>query len=197
MEDPSFERLSSERLVLRRLDPSDAEALAAYRSDPKVARYQDWPCPYPLDDARQLIATQSRLAPGTPGTWFPFAVVPARSGILIGDVALRTSPDDAGAGELGFTFAAEHWGRGYATEAVAEVVRYAFETLRMHRLLARTDSRNLSAQRLLDRLRFLRQEQAERTWFKEEWATDWVYTQLETDWQSAGLTAGGSHDPLG
>jgi len=84
MEDPSFKYFTSRRLVIRRFASGDAEGLASYRSDAEVARYQDWECPYPLDEAREFIASLRQLAPGTPGTWFQFAVSFAASGTLIG-----------------------------------------------------------------------------------------------------------------
>ncbi len=184
MEDPSFQHFTSRRLVIRRFASGDAEALASYRSDAEVARYQEWECPYPLSEAREFIASLHHLAPGTPGTWFQFAVSLASSGTLIGDVALRTSEADGCQAELGFTFAAAHQGQGYATEAVRAVVQYAFEKLAMHRVFSRTDARNLRAQRLLERLGFRREgELRESTWFKGAWATDLLYAQLESEWR--------------
>jgi RimJ/RimL family protein N-acetyltransferase len=185
MEDPSFEHFSSRRLVIRRFTLIDAEAFASYRSDPEVARYQDWECPFPVSDARRFIASLDHLMPGTPGTWFQFAVALAESGTLIGDVAMRTRRTDALQAELGFTFASIHQGRGYATEAVRRVLQYAFQRLAMHRVFSRTDLRNLRAQRLLERLGFRREgELRESTWFKGAWATDLLYAQLESEWHA-------------
>jgi aminoglycoside 6'-N-acetyltransferase len=184
MEDPSFERLASRRLVIRRFASGDAQALASYRSDAEVARYQDWECPFPVSEAMKFIASLHERAPGTPGTWFQFAVGLAPSGTLIGDVGLRTSRSDSRQAELGFTLAAAHQGHGYATEAVRSVVQYAFLQLGMHRVMSRTDARNLPAQRLLERLRFRREgEFRECTWFKGVWATDLLYAQLESEWR--------------
>lgn len=162
---------------------ADADALASYRSELEVARYQDWECPYPVSEARQFIASLHQLAPGTPGTWFQFAVSLRSAGTLIGDVALRTSRSDAHLGEVGFTFAAAHQGQGYATEAVRVVTQYAFVELAMHRLCSLTDARNLRAQRLLERLGFRREgELRESVWFKGAWATDVLYAQLASEW---------------
>jgi len=184
MEDPSFEHFVSKRLVIRRFASGDAEALASYRTDGEVARYQDWECPYPISEARKFIASLHHLAPGTPGPWFQFAVSLASSGTLLGDVALRTSRVDVGQAELGFTFASAHQGQGYATEAVRAVVQYAFGQLAMHRVFSRTDARNLRAQRLLERIGFRQEgEFRESTWFKGAWATDILYAQLESEWK--------------
>jgi aminoglycoside 6'-N-acetyltransferase len=184
MQDASFEQLRAERLILRRFAAEDAEALAAYRSDVEVARLQDWECPYPVGEASRFIASMATLAPGTPGTWFQFAVSVPPSPRLVGDVALHTPPSDARQAELGFTFARSHQGRGYAAEAVRTVVAYAFARLEMHRVSSRTDARNRRAQRLLERLSFRREgELREGVWFKDEWTTEILYAQLASEWR--------------
>jgi RimJ/RimL family protein N-acetyltransferase len=42
MPDAAFTGLLSRRLLLRRFRPEDLDAFVAYRSDPEVARYQEW-----------------------------------------------------------------------------------------------------------------------------------------------------------
>ena len=51
--------LTTERLVLRRFRPSDADTLAAYRNLPEVARYQSWQAPYSVEKARYAIETMA------------------------------------------------------------------------------------------------------------------------------------------
>jgi RimJ/RimL family protein N-acetyltransferase len=126
-----------------------------------------------------FIASLRGLAPGTPGTWFQFAVGLGPERALIGDVALRTSRSAPRQAELGFTFAGAHQGQGYAAEAVERVVGYAFERLAMHRIFSLTDTRNVRAQRLLERLRFRKEgEFRENVWFKGAWASEMLYARL-------------------
>jgi RimJ/RimL family protein N-acetyltransferase len=154
LEDAVFAGLETDGLVIRRFQPSDAEPFSAYRNDPDVARHQGWELPYTARDAADFIASLTHLSPGRPGTWFQFAVAPAQSGALIGDVALRTTFEDPSQGEIGFSFAVASQGRGYAEKAVRSVIKYAFTTLGMRRVFAITDSRNTRAQNLLLRLGF-------------------------------------------
>jgi aminoglycoside 6'-N-acetyltransferase len=187
LKDSSFARLTTQRLEIRRFAAVDARALAAYRSEPEVARYQAWECPYPVVEAEKFVSSLEGLAPGTPGTWFQFAVGLTASGALVGDVALRTSRSDPRQAELGFTFASAHQGQGLAAEAVEAVLGYAFSRLAMSRVFSITDVRNEPAQRLLERLRF-RRELAfrEPTWFKGAWASEVLYAKLASE-----------HAPLG
>jgi aminoglycoside 6'-N-acetyltransferase len=154
MEDAAFSELETEGLVIRRFQAADAEPFSAYRNDPDVARYQGWKLPYTTREAADFIASLTDLSPGRPGTWFQFAVTSARSGLLIGDVALRTTSEDPLQGEIGFSFASASQGRGYAGRAVRCVIEYAFATLGMRRIFALTSSRNTRAQRLLRRVDF-------------------------------------------
>ena len=177
MEDAAFGVLETPRLVLRRFAAADAPALAAYRSDPEVARYQDGATPYAEAEALRFIASLDGLPPGRPGTWLQLALVLAGDGTLVGDVGLHTEPGDGRRGELGFTLARAQQGRGLASEALPVLVAYAFDRLQMQQLRARTDARNRPAQRLLARLGFRRQGD-ERVRFKGEWATDLLYAKL-------------------
>jgi len=154
MEDSRFEQLDSVRLRISRFRDDDAEALASYRNDAAVARFQGWSLPYAVADAKLFITKQRSLHPGRPGTWFQFALRRRPSAALIGDVALRTTDQHPPEGELGFSLASPHQGYGYAAEAVARVINYAFGELEMSRLFAITDAQNQRARLLFNRLGF-------------------------------------------
>ena len=181
MQDPTFERLNTDRLVIRRFRALEAEVFASYRNDVEVSRYQDWKWPYSVLDAEKFITALQDRAPGAPGGWFQFAVTLPDSERLIGDVALGIGEGETRHAELGFTFSAGAQGQGYATEAVGAIVDYAFATLAMHRILARTDARDLPARRVLERLGFRQEGESERIRFKEDWATDLFFARLASE----------------
>ncbi len=70
----------------------------------------------------------------------------ADSGGVIGDIGLRRHGDEA---EIGITLAAGAQGQGYASEALAELCRYAFTVGGVQRLHAGVNPRNSSVIRLL------------------------------------------------
>lgn len=47
-------------------------------------------------------------------------------------------PDDPTVADLGYRFARRYWRQGLATEASQELLRYAFESVRMERVIAQT-----------------------------------------------------------
>ena len=56
------------------------------------------------------------------------------------------------ANEIGWRFAYEHWGRGYATEGARAALEFAFERLGWDEVVAFTAASNLRSQRVMERL---------------------------------------------
>src|SRR5690242_1807679 len=125
--------VQTERLTLRRFSPADAEAFAAYRSDPEVARYQSWDVP--IQDPLGTVTGYGNGDPDAPG-WFQYAV--DLDGVLIGDLGLNLDENLMQA-ELGFTLAPAYQGKGYATEAVRGLLDHLFTVKNLHRVSAECD----------------------------------------------------------
>ncbi|MDC3957319.1 GNAT family N-acetyltransferase [Polyangium jinanense] len=136
------------RLLARPLEVSDQGAFHRIWGDPRVIWWGAMPDA--AASARKLdeILERVRNMPAGQG-WF--AVVEKASGVIIGDVVLApyiTASDL----ELGWHFAFDSWGQGYATEASRGLVRYAFERVNAHRLVADIVPGNLLSMRLAARL---------------------------------------------
>ena len=163
--------LRTARLTIDRLTALDAPTLAAYRSDPVVARFQSWPLPYPVADAETLIAAAAGAPFGTPGHASQLAVRYHNPGhgrdddvrddvhiddVHIGDVYAQVLADTPHAAEIGVTIAADHHGRGLANEAVSAVVDVLVGPI-VHKAIAFVDARNDASLALFDRLGFRRE----------------------------------------
>jgi RimJ/RimL family protein N-acetyltransferase len=172
--------IATERLTLRRFRTSDAETLAAYRSDPEVARYQSWSAPYTLSQARLAVAGLSTGHPDEPG-WFQYAIERTGDHTHIGDIGVNLHENRMQA-EIGFTLATAHQGNGYATEAVHAVLDHLFGVRGLHKVSAECDARNHASARLLERLGFFREgHRRAHTWLKDEWTDDLLYGLLASD----------------
>ena len=184
--------METARLVLRRFESADAPALAAYRSDPEVSRYQSWEAPVSIGDAERLVAAFSAGDPRAPG-WFQYAVALRDTPGLIGDVGVCRSRDGRQA-EVGFTFAPAYQGQGYATEAVARVVDLLLVDEGRHRVSADCDPRNVRSARLLERVGFRREGHlVQSAWMKGEWTDDLLFGLLASEYRARkGRTRQGS-----
>ncbi|WP_017663750.1 GNAT family N-acetyltransferase [Porphyrobacter sp. AAP82] len=56
--------------------------------------------------------------------------------------------------EIGWTFAQDHWGKGYATEAAGRALGFAFGELGLPRIFAQTSQSNAGSTRMMQRLGF-------------------------------------------
>jgi RimJ/RimL family protein N-acetyltransferase len=141
--------LVTERLVLRPLRDEDLEPLAAVLGDPVTMRF--FPRPRTREETRVWIArNQERYAVDGHGLW---AVERRADGAFLGDCGLvMQRPEGVPEVEVGYHFAREHWGQGYATEAAAACVRLAFEVLRVPRVIALVRPENTPSARVAQRL---------------------------------------------
>jgi RimJ/RimL family protein N-acetyltransferase len=175
--------LLTERLGIEPLIETDAAAFTRYRRDPIVARYQSWSADFGEADAARLIAAQPPGALPPAGGWLQLAVRARAGGQLLGGVALHRVADQPDTIELGVTFAREHQGRGYATEALVAVLGELFEVHAVHRTIAHCDARNVSVAAVLRRVGMRQEARAlEADWFKGEWTTLDTFALLAREW---------------
>lgn len=142
--------ITTERLTIRAMTSDDAPALAAYRNDPDVARFQEWTVPFGREDAHRLIDGMRGLVWPVLGEWIQLAI--DLDGRMIGDLGVHRSVDGRDA-TIGYTVSPDHQGHGYATEAVRAMIDVLFAES-ADRVSASIDPENGASARLLDRLGF-------------------------------------------
>ena len=132
----SVPRMQTRRLTLREYRMGDFDAFAAHLADPQATTFVG------VHDRRNAW----RIFGANAGGWLLqgvgwWAVELLETGALVGNVGAffrETWPEI----EIGWNTFHAHWGQGIATEAAAEVVRYAFEVRREPRVTALIDPLN-------------------------------------------------------
>ena len=81
-------------------------------------------------------------------------VCDADTGEVFGDLALHLGWESQTA-EVGYTFAREHWGKGYAVEALEALVEYLFEQLNVTRVFGSLHPDNPASAMVLERVGML------------------------------------------
>lgn len=178
--------ITTERLVLRSLRPGDERDVFAYRSLADVVRYIPG-APKTLEQVQDMVAeraTAGRIEPSQPIA----TLAVERQGRVIGDVLLHLDGPDGHDGrqaEIGWVFAPDMQGQGYATEAARELVRVAFGELGVHRVWAQLDGENTASARICERLGMRREAYFERgSWFKDQWTDLAVYAIRADEWRT-------------
>lgn len=160
--------IPTHRLRLVALVRENLEALTTGSRPPVGFRVPDW---WPDETDLTHLQEWLRDASGHEGNdgWRPRGIV-NRDGELIGHAGFHQPPTtieaaladpnyvgdiDPSAGgvvELGYTVFPEHRGRGYATEAAAALIEWAWQTGQVSTILASVSPTNEASRRVLDRL---------------------------------------------
>lgn len=179
-----FAAIRTERLTLRPVRADDTAALAARRSDPEVARYQDWIAPFSIDRARAIVTDAVALDGPTLDDWWMLTIADLDDTTVIGDVVVKLERDGHVA-EIGYTLAREHWSRGYAVEAVRALVDFLFEYVGVDRVQGALHPDNVASAMVLERVG-MRFEGHTRLsyWLAEEGSDDWLYGATRGDWEA-------------
>ncbi|RAP57224.1 GNAT family N-acetyltransferase [Oleiagrimonas sp. MCCC 1A03011] len=175
------------RLRLDALREEDAQDLFAYRSDPRIARYQGWR-PDAVEDAAAFIARQSTRRFAEPDGWNQLAIRLRESGELIGDLGIHFPPSQQDAVELGISLMPAHQGSGYAREAMRAVIGHLFGEFGYRRIVGSVDPRNHASVALLHALGFRKEaHHVESLYFRGEWVDDLVFALLAREWSDQAV----------
>jgi RimJ/RimL family protein N-acetyltransferase len=140
-------RIESGGVVLRELEPADAEAFARLAGDPAVCHFMKVA---PVDGTTALRSLEWKLLRARAPGRSDYELVVEDAGRFVGTVTLHLL--GGGTAELAFWLLPEATGRGLAAEACAAVLRFGAEALEVHRVFATSDVENHRAVALLERL---------------------------------------------
>lgn len=181
----------TDRLTLRPATPEDADATWQFRRRGDVSRWITRAAAT-LDEHRAWFRTPDRLAR---------TLVIEHHGTVIGDLMVKI--EDAWAqteiagrargvqAELGWVLHPEHAGRGYATEAVRELLRLCFVDLGLRRVTATCFAANEASWRLMERVGMRREFFTVRDSLHR--SGDWLdcagYALLADEWSGSAQRA--------
>lgn len=142
--------LETERLILRGMRVSDAEDMYAYAQQEPVSRYLTW-TPHPnLKHTKEYLTYIGQRY--RTGDFYDWAIVLKEDGHMIGTCGFTAFDFSSDSAEIGYVLNPVYQGRGLATEAVKEVLRFGFETLSLHRMEAKFIKENSRSLRLMERV---------------------------------------------
>jgi RimJ/RimL family protein N-acetyltransferase len=184
----SFSDLSlpTSRLLLRPLKPSDADALFAIFSDPQVMRY--WSsAPWESVEFSKAYIERDQQAMAE-GRHVRLAITARNDSAFLGTCTLFDHVTQCRRAEVGFGLSPSAWGKGYATEAVGELLAFGFTTMELNRVEADIDPRNSASARCLQRLGFTKEGHLRERWIVAGEVSDSaLYGLLRAEW-NAGAT---------
>ena len=177
--------ITTPRLVLRTLNITDAPALFSYRSLPAIYRYQSFR-PKTIQEVEHFIIENTKYF-NKEGTWHQLAIELEEK--VIGDIGLHFIGPMNLHCEIGYTLNPHYQHKGYAREAIRNLLKYLFEELKKHKVVGSVDPENIASIKLLEDLGFKREGILRKSVLEdEEWKDDMIYGMLEEEWEKIQLT---------
>jgi len=137
------------RLHLRPFQIGDADDVLEYASDTEYGKYEvKVPQPFTLNDAREFVARFSN--PQQLEEIKMLAMVLGNK--VIGQVYLNLLDPENERAELAWMLSKALWGQGFTTEAAKAILDWGFQNLKLNKIYARCDFRNVRSVRVMEKL---------------------------------------------
>lgn len=144
-------RLETQRLWLRWPRASDAAAIRRIVSRAEIAlQTAEIPHPYPVGGAEAFIL--AARAANAEGRAIDLAITLKTTRELVGQISARFEAGEIG---VGYVLAPDHWGQGYASEALAALVDVVFALTFAPRIHARAATSDVALAQVLAKQGFL------------------------------------------
>ncbi|MEU6975944.1 MULTISPECIES: GNAT family N-acetyltransferase [unclassified Streptomyces] len=173
--------ISTDRLVLRALEPADVPALAEMMNDELVAAWTSVPQPFTEDAARRWIeeyAPTERAA----GRGLDLAVTEFLTQRLVGVVQLAKTNWRVRSTELSYIVAPWARGEGYASEAALATAQWLFGDQRFERIELRTAADNTASQQVAQKIGCISEGVLRNACIARTRAEDGAWEDLRTDY---------------
>jgi aspartyl-tRNA(Asn)/glutamyl-tRNA(Gln) amidotransferase subunit C len=133
--------LATERLTLRRFELEDAENMYYnWGSDPEVIKYLSWSIHESVEDSEAIL--KEWVASYEEKKAYNWAIELNDLEQPIGCIGAVKVEDEIDAVEIGYCIGSKFWHQGYASEALAEVIRFFMDEVGAVRVWAKHDVRN-------------------------------------------------------
>jgi len=173
--------LHTERLLLRTPTLADAEDVRAFVDSPDCS-WGGYGIIHPatVEEAEKWIRKCGAKLDAEEG--YAFLLCRKDDGAVIGDVTLNRDATHNN-GDIGYIVGETFRGSGYAFEAATELLRFAFESIELHRVTATCWARNERSAHILEKLGFVREgvlREHALKWGRYE--DDAYYGMLRREW---------------
>ena len=141
MQHKGTKTLETARLILRRAQLSDAQAMFDnWASDPEVTKYLTWPTHENVAATRWVLENWNGQYDND--ECYLWLITLKGEDLPIGSISVVSLDNRIRNAEIGYCIGGAWWHRGFTSEAMRAVIDYLFDEVGMNRIEARHDPRN-------------------------------------------------------
>ena len=156
MEFKLFPEISTERLILRKLNTEDLELIFTLRSSKEVTKYIARPL---YKDMEEAVCFLNKTIKSVSNNEVIVWTIRLRDSLIpIGTICFRNFSKDKKTAEVGYDMLPEFQSNGYMNEAIRSVINFGFKELKLNTIEAYTSKHNLKSIKLLKKNHFIFQK---------------------------------------
>lgn len=140
--------LETQRLILRELNPNDAENFYKLNLNPNVIKYTGNSAFKDINEAKDFLENYPDYKINGFGRW---AVINKSNNEFLGWCGLKYDKNHDET-DIGFRFFEEHWNKGFATESAKACINFGFGNLNLKTIIGRAMSENIASIKVLEKI---------------------------------------------
>jgi ribosomal-protein-alanine N-acetyltransferase len=151
VQDQSQWELKTDRLILREVNWDDLEDIFILESNPEVDEYNTLGIPDSKDVTREHLRPFIKDQKAGVRKMYCWTIRLPADDQFIGLAGMNLSADRFKMAEIWYNLMPSHWGNGYATEVARRLIRFGFESLKLHRIEAGVATENKRSIKVLEK----------------------------------------------
>lgn len=145
--------LVGDRIILRKLKPSDCKDIYQNVKDREIAMWTlNIPHPYPKNGAPKFIRNENYKIKERTG--YTLGIVFKKENKVVGLISLLNINHKNKNAELGYWIGKKYWGLGLMNEAVKLILNFTFKKIKLHRIYANLFEENIASMKVLRKAGF-------------------------------------------
>lgn len=170
-------------ISLREFQLDDWKDVHEYASQERACTYQPWG-PNSEDQTRAFVGKIIEDAKEELRTRFVFAVTIEDDTKVIGAGEINVRDLGNRRGEIAYIINPQYWGNGCATEVARLLLQFGFSQLKLHRIFATCDPRNITSSKVLEKIGMKYEgRMRECLLIRDGWRDSFLYSILEDEWK--------------
>lgn len=142
-------RIETEKLILRKFELSDAEAMYKnWAGDSEVTKFLTW-------NAIDSVAASKSIIEGWVDEYknnniYQWAIVPKNNGNEpVGAISIVRQDEEVSMVQVGYCIGRQWWKKGITSEALSALIKFFINEVKVNRIEARFDPRNLNSGKVM------------------------------------------------
>ena len=148
-----FPIIETKYLCLRKMTPEDTDDFFQMRNDLRMIEFTDSKLDESFEETSSYIEKMNKGV--EEGKWIIWAIEHKPSKKVIGSISIWNMDPEQKSAELGYGLIPDYQNKGLMKEALASVVEYGFEVMKLNALDAYTEEKNIRSIKLLESCKFV------------------------------------------